>query len=281
DMELNANFYDREYFEGTAKSGYGGRYREELEGPKMALIAQFLKSCFNGPMLDVGCAFGFLCAALQDAGVDARGIDISEYSISQALPQVKGKLSVCDVTRGTPFKGREFPTVVAFQTMEHIPIDRIPLVVKEMCRISGEYIVLEVPTWYDDKTADRSDTFDKSHVSFYSASFWVDQFYAEGFYLDVNLSHKLIGTDSSRLVFYRGDNVPARMKDGFQVTPVTSEADLRIKWDDHYGVPKGYELSQPAQVKVGSAALKILVISTTIFTVPAFGYSGLEQIAWE
>ncbi|GAH89257.1 unnamed protein product [marine sediment metagenome] len=93
-MEFDANFYDREYFEGTSKSGYGGMYTEELEKPKMALIAQFLKSCFREPMLDVGCAFGFLCAALQDAGINARGIDISEYSIANSLPQVRGKLSV-------------------------------------------------------------------------------------------------------------------------------------------------------------------------------------------
>ncbi|GAI47840.1 unnamed protein product, partial [marine sediment metagenome] len=31
-------------------------------------------------------------------------------------------------------------------------------------------------------------------------------------------------------------------------------------WDDHYGIPKGYELPQPARVKIGAAALKILVI---------------------
>ncbi|MBA7621460.1 D-inositol-3-phosphate glycosyltransferase [subsurface metagenome] len=280
-MEFNANFYDKEYFEGTSKSGYGGMYTEELEGPKKALIAQFLKSCFRDPMLDVGCAYGFLCAALQDVGVDARGIDISEYTIANALPQVKGKLSVCDVTLGTPFKDREFPTVVAFQTMEHIPIDRIPLVVKEMCRISDEYIVLEVPTWYDDKTPDRSDTFDKSHVSFYSASFWVDQFYAEGFFLDVNLSHKLKGTDSSRLVFYRGDNVPARVKNDFKVIRVASEVELKETWDDHYGIPKGYEVPQPAQVKVGAAALKILVISSTVYALPPKGYSGLEALVYE
>lgn len=280
-MEFDANFYDREYFEGTSKSGYGGMYTEELERPKMALIAQFLKSCFKGPMLDVGCAFGHLCAALQKAGIDARGIDISEYSISQALPQVKDKVTVCDVTKGTPFKDKQFPTIVAFQTMEHIKVMDIPLVVKEICRICDEYVCIEVPTWYDDKTPDRSDSFDKSHVSFYSASFWVDQFYAEGFYLDINLSHKLMGTDSSRLVFSRGDNVPARVRNTFQVTPVTSEVDLREKWDDHYGVPKGYELPQPALVKVGEDKLKILVISSTVFPVPLKGYGGLEQLAWE
>ncbi len=279
-MELDANFYDREYFEGSSKSGYRGMYAE-IEGRKQPFIANFLKSCFRGPMLDVGCAYGFLCAALQDAGVEARGIDISEYSIANAVPQVKDKLSVCDVTLGTPFKDREFPTVVAFQTMEHIPIDKIPLAVREMCRISDEYIVLEVPTWYDDKAPDRSDTFDKSHVSFYSASFWIDQFYAEGFFLDVNLSHKLKGTDSSRLVFYRGDNVPAKLKDDFKVIEVASEAEVKEIWDDHYGVPEGYELPQPARVRVGAAALKILVISSTVFPVPVKGYSGLEQLCYE
>lgn len=280
-MELNSTFYDKEYFEGTSKSGYGGMYTEANEGPKMALIAQFLRSCFRGPMLDVGCAYGFLCAALQDVGIDAQGIDISEYSIANSLPQVRGNLSVRDVTLGTPFKNRQFPTVVAFQAMEHIPIERIPLVVKEMCRICEEYVCIEVPTWYDDKTPDRSDTFDKSHVSFYSASFWVDQFYAEGFFLDVNLSHKLKGTDSSRLVFYRGDNVPARLKDDYKVTRVGTEAEVKELWEDHYGVPKGYELPQPAQVKVGATALKILVISSTIYPVPVEGYSGLEQLCYE
>lgn len=280
-MELDSNFYDKEYFEGSSKSGYGGNYTEELEALKMALIAQFLKAYFRGPMLDVGCAYGFLCAALQDAGVEAHGIDISGYSIANAVPRVKDKLSVCNVTLGTPFKDRQFPTVVAFQTMEHIEVMDIPLVVKEMCRVCDEYIVLEVPTWYDDKTPDRSNTFDKSHVSFYSASFWVDQFYSQGFYLDVNLSHKLKGTDSSRLVFYRGDNVPARLKDDFKVTRVASEAEVKELWDDHYGVPKGYELPQPARVKVGETKLKILVISSTVFPVPVKGYSGLEMLCYE
>lgn len=278
-MEFNSDFYDREYFEGSSKSGYHGKYAE-IEGPKQPLIANFLKSCFRGPMLDVGCAFGYLCAALQDVGVEARGIDISEYSISQALPQVKGKISVCDVARGTPFKNREFPTVVAFQTMEHIRVMDIPLVVKEMCRISDEYVCIEVPTWYDDKTPDRSNTFDKSHISFYSTSFWVDQFYSQGFYLDVNLSHKLKGTDSSRLVFYRGDNVPARVKDDFKVTRVATEAEVKELWDDHYGVPEGYKQPE-AQVKVGAATLKILVTSSTVYPVPLKGYGGLEQLAYE
>lgn len=277
-MEFNSDFYNRDYFEGP-NSGYRGTYTEEICGPQMARIAQFLKSCFGGPMLDVGCAYGFLCAALQDVGVDAQGIDISEYSIANAVPRVKDKVSVCDVTLGTPFKDREFPTVVAFQTMEHIPIDRIPLVVKEMCRICEEYVCLEVPTWYDDKTPDRSDTFDKSHVSFYSASFWVDQFYAEGFYLDVNLSHKLKGTDSSRLVFYREDNVPARLKDDFKVIRGASEAEQKELWDDHYGAPEGYKEPEP-QVKVGASPLKILVISSTVYALPPKGYSGLEALAY-
>ncbi len=281
-MRFDSNFYDREYFEGSSKSGYRGRYNEIEGGPKQDLIANFLKSCFRGPMLDIGCAFGHLCTALQKASIPARGIDISEYSISHALPQIRDRVSVCDVTRGTPFRDREFPTVVAFQTMEHIPIENIPFVVREMCRICDEYICLEVPTWYDDKTPDRSDSFDKSHVSFYSASFWVEQFYKQGFYLDVNLSHKLMGTDSSRLVFYRRDNVPARLKDDFQVTPVTSEADLKEKWDDHYGVPKGYQVVQAEpRLKVGVTTLKILVISSTVFPIPLKGYGGLEQLAYE
>jgi len=39
--------------------------------------------------LDAGCAMGFLVEALRERGVEAYGVDISEYAISQVHPSVK------------------------------------------------------------------------------------------------------------------------------------------------------------------------------------------------
>ena len=39
-MEFNANFYDKEYFEGSSKGGYRGRYNEIEGGAKTGFNCQ-------------------------------------------------------------------------------------------------------------------------------------------------------------------------------------------------------------------------------------------------
>src|SRR5262249_36252556 len=41
-------------------------------------------------VLDVGCAKGFLVEALRDRGVDAYGLDVSEYAIGQPRDDIRG-----------------------------------------------------------------------------------------------------------------------------------------------------------------------------------------------
>jgi glycosyltransferase involved in cell wall biosynthesis len=275
-QSFDKNFFDAEYFEGSSKAGYRGQY-EQIEGKeKQDRIANFIKTNLNtdGLVLDCGCAFGHLAAALCRLGVDAYGVDISEYSTSKPTAGAEGRISCQDITKGLSFPNRHFKTVVSIQTLEHIPLEQIPCTVKEICRLSDQFVYVEVPTWYDDNHPDRTDGPDKSHVSFYTASFWITEFHKNGFILDLNLSHKLMDTDSSRLIFYRVDNPPKRIVDEFVVTPVYSEEDLKRKWEDHYG---HYE----PRIAVGEKPLKILVISTSVFRVPLQGYGGLEMLAYE
>ena len=46
-------------------------------------------------VLDVGCAAGYLVAALRDRGVEAYGIDVSEFAISCAREDIKPYCRVC------------------------------------------------------------------------------------------------------------------------------------------------------------------------------------------
>lgn len=292
-MTFDANFYNEEYFEGTSKSGYGGQYREMEFGEKTDRVANFIHNNFVGPVLDVGCAYGYLVSALGRLSMEAQGIDISEYAVSKPAAGAEGKLRTMDITKDKledpPFGmllGR-FNTVVSIQTLEHIPLEYIPIVVQKLCRISMQTIYIECPTWFDDLHPDhRATQADKSHVSFYSASFWISEFHRNGFVLDLNLSHKLMGTDSSRLIFYKQDNVPLGLQADFSVTQVSTEAEMRTKWEDHYGPfiwhedgVTGNVIKPVSQMMIGK--MKILVISTSIYRVPLVGYGGLEQLAYE
>ena len=54
--------------------------------------------------LDAGCAMGFLVEALRERGVEAYGVDISEYAISQVHPSVKPYCRLGSITE--PFERR-------------------------------------------------------------------------------------------------------------------------------------------------------------------------------
>src|SRR5215469_15230488 len=89
-----ARQYGREYFDGPREVGYGG-YRYDGRWIPIAedMVAHFaLKP--GDRVLDVGCAKGFLVHDLMKVcpGLEAFGLDISEYALMNCLPAVVGRL---------------------------------------------------------------------------------------------------------------------------------------------------------------------------------------------
>ncbi len=69
-------------------------------------------------VLDAGCAWGFLVEALRARGVDAHGIDISEFAISQVTPDVAPFCKVGSIVE--PF-GTRYDLIVTMEVVEHMP----------------------------------------------------------------------------------------------------------------------------------------------------------------
>lgn len=73
-------------------------------------------------VLDVGCAMGFLVEALRARGVEAWGIDVSEFAISKADDSVQPFCAVASADEDLP---RHFPSsfdlVTCVEVIEHIP----------------------------------------------------------------------------------------------------------------------------------------------------------------
>ena len=72
-------------------------------------------------VLDVGCARGLLVQALAAKGVDATGIDISEYAIDSAHDDVRHRLRV---TSAKDPVGERYDLVSCIEVLEHMgPVD--------------------------------------------------------------------------------------------------------------------------------------------------------------
>jgi len=129
--------FGKEYFDGTREQGYGGyRYDGRWQPIARDLIDHF-KLCSGRRVLDVGCAKGFLVKDLMAAcaGLEAFGIDISEYAIKNAEPEVVGRLHVGNAIN-IPFPDNSFDCVISINTIHNLNRDDCIKALKEIERLS-------------------------------------------------------------------------------------------------------------------------------------------------
>ena len=84
--------------------------------------AEFIVEKFNPETtLDIGCAYGELVKSLCDQGIDAFGVDGSEYAISQCDKSIQKKLFKVNLNSDQfPFPEKYFDVITSFYSVEHI-----------------------------------------------------------------------------------------------------------------------------------------------------------------
>ncbi len=171
DIESLSKIYDRDYFENgiaTKKSNYVD-YSWNRLGSYFQKTAKHIVDKFSPKsVLDVGCAKGYLVKSLIELGVDAKGIDPSEYALSGAHEDVKSKLT-SGVVQSIPFDDNTFDVVTCFDVMEHIPEADIDIALSEMIRVSKQWVVLRLVT------KELPDDIDKNHATIHDKEWWIDK----------------------------------------------------------------------------------------------------------
>jgi len=102
---------------------YDEKYFANRSRPPMWIRrAEFIVEKFNPKsFLDIGCAYGELVKGLNDMGVDAYGIDGSEYAINNSDLSIRSKLFKVNLNSDEfPFNDKEFDVIGSFYSVEHI-----------------------------------------------------------------------------------------------------------------------------------------------------------------
>jgi len=88
-------------------------------------------------ILELGCAKGFLVEDLRAQGIDAWGLDVSAYAVSQAAPAVIPFLSVADArTALAAFANKSWDAVFSNRFLECIDLADVPALITQMTRIA-------------------------------------------------------------------------------------------------------------------------------------------------
>lgn len=102
--------YDEEYF--------SNRFRPELWKRR----AKFIVEKFHPfTTLDIGCSYGELVKFLNDFGVDAYGIDGSDYVLSKTEKQIQSRIFKVNFNEDKfPFKDNFFDFITGYYVVEHV-----------------------------------------------------------------------------------------------------------------------------------------------------------------
>jgi SAM-dependent methyltransferase len=100
-------------------------------------------------VLDAGCAMGFLVEELRKRGVDASGVDVSDYAISQVHEQVADHCSVASLTE--PLQGR-YDLITCIEVLEHLPPAETDLAIANLCAATDKLLLSSTPGDYGEPT---------------------------------------------------------------------------------------------------------------------------------
>src|SRR6266705_6436500 len=104
--------YGEMYFDGPREYGYGGYRYDGRWIPVAEDVVQHFGLKRGDRVLDVGCAKGFLVKDLMAVcpGLEAFGLDISEYALMHCEPEVIGRLHLGNALK-LPFPDGSFRPV--------------------------------------------------------------------------------------------------------------------------------------------------------------------------
>lgn len=182
----------------TTDTTYGAAYWDSLDGGAgyhdsvmWADIAHALWEVFvvdreagvdrsgEHKMLDVGCAFGFLLRHMRARGVEAWGVDFSDYALDHAPDDIAPWLRRLDLRSGndTFFGPEQFSLVSTFETLEHIAEGSVDNALGTIARalrpggvVAATICVEGQPGWETDPT----------HVTIRPAAWWSRRLAAVG-----------------------------------------------------------------------------------------------------
>jgi SAM-dependent methyltransferase len=152
-----ARKFGKEFFDGERETGYGGfSYNARFWQPVVPELIVHFELTNQSSLLDVGCAKGFMLYDIQQElpDIHLQGLDVSEYAIANAKPEVKEFLQVGNATE-LPFENNSFDTVISINTIHNLDKNECAIALQEIERVSRGKSFITVDAYRNDEERER------------------------------------------------------------------------------------------------------------------------------
>ena len=178
-----ARRFDKEFFDVDRKNGYGGYYYNSKFWTEVVKdLNNFYKLKNGSKILDIGCGKGFMLFDFMKLNPNfvLEGIDISDYAITNAVPEVKKFLKVGDA-KNLPYEDNSFDLVISINTTHNLEINQCKKALSEMERVSRKDKYLIVDAYSNEIEKDRIFAWNLTAKTILSTNEWISLFEEAGY----------------------------------------------------------------------------------------------------
>lgn len=185
---MNKSPYDKDYFDYYGGQGPYDRSRKKWISHFKGVAERIKEKINPKKVLDVGCAKGFLVESLRNIGIEAWGIDVSDYAISQVHESVRDYFIVKSAIE--PFEDW-YDLVVCMEVVEHLSDTEDRKVIENICSHTNEVLFSSNPFFEHP---------DESHRNVRPKDYWIRLFAENGFILDKEFDASFVAPFAMRFI---------------------------------------------------------------------------------
>ena len=170
-LDFGFDYFDNDK-NGFAYNGYfyDGRYEETAKH-----FCKLFNLKNNDTLLEIGCAKGFLLKSFLNCGLNAYGLDYSEYAVKNCHPDLQDKIFLGDCSNFKTYPNISPDFIISKETLPHLKKVDIKSTIKNMNRIIDDdsRIVIQIQYVENNKEKDQILSFDPTHKTLQSKEQWI------------------------------------------------------------------------------------------------------------
>jgi len=164
-----AKEYNRDYWDGDRKYGFGGYQFDGRWQPIADKIIEAYDLKANDKVLDVGCGKGYLLWELSRYRLDCHGTDISDYALKEVRDPCKVRRANCV---WQPYGNHSMDFVYSINVLHNLGYGELKDAIQEITRIGREKMYICVESFRNDEEQCNLQAWALTCKSFYSPDDW-------------------------------------------------------------------------------------------------------------